>query len=327
MYFFANIMYVHGKIHALFNNLFRKKEYIDLINSRNFNSLFPDLQKDITGEKFTIIKEVLFRHQIEKLIILTSASKDYHQLFKMFLRLYELNNIKIMLAKSFKRNNLIEQWHDIHPYHTFDRNLIHTDLNPENFYKIIKDTYIQNIFSPGKKSKYEIIESKLDYYIAESILVITKSFYGLNRKIYREFITRKLIITRLIWRERLYHNYKWPEKKVKKIDNKFFKHLFKSISSNKIKDIILLEIDQNLHKTYEKTQTNSDDLIEVEYKLDQYFRRYVYKNFHSDFHHIYSVISYLLLLQYQIENINKIIEGFRCNADPEILINKIICEE
>ena len=124
MNYYADRLYLHAKIHVLRSKLLRRNDYIEIINAKKANLAFPGLVSETDAKDFTRVREIVFRSQIDKVIHFVGASEYYTDLFRSFLRFFEIGNFKLLLAKSFGRKALIEQWNDISPYNEFDKELL-----------------------------------------------------------------------------------------------------------------------------------------------------------------------------------------------------------
>ena len=328
MYFYADIVYVHAKIHALYGDLFRKKEYVDLINSGNFNALSPHLKLTFQKSLYIDAKEILFKNQIEKLLILIDANKEYRDLFIAFLSIFERNNIKLLLSKAFGREFLIEQWNDIGPYKIVNKKLLNEDFTLDYFYKCIKNSYLGPILIEDEEPRYEIIESRLDFTIISRIFKYSQRLSKSKKNIFQDLMIRRLLITYITWQYRLQTSYKWPKERIEEHLQELYTGVAGELNDFKLYNSIELEIEKIISHQFKGKQISEDyGIDELEKHLELYFFRYLKKNFNRDFHQIYSVVSYLWLLTYQIQNLFSIVEGMRFGVGSEIILKKLIVED
>ena len=64
---YADKNYLHAKIYALYDNLLKKTDYSEIINSKNLLSILPASEPSLNTSDHIKIKETIFRNQITKL--------------------------------------------------------------------------------------------------------------------------------------------------------------------------------------------------------------------------------------------------------------------
>ncbi|HOP47445.1 MAG TPA: V-type ATPase subunit [Desulfobacteraceae bacterium] len=328
MTYYADNPYLHAKIHALRSKLLKRNDYIEIINAKKANLAFPGLVTETDAKDLTRVREIVFRSQIDKVIHFVRASEYYTDLFRSFLRFFEVSNFKLLLAKSFGRKVLIEQWNDISPYNEFDRDLLKDNISVSEYKTLLENTYLGNVFSNGFYEKYETIESRIDFYSTLNFFEFSKKISLEQRQIFDDIMLRRVVLLAIVWARRLKESYSWDEDKI----SIFILSLYRVIEDFPWKDRKIAEIIRQLQKEIDERLGKKEstgivpETTDIEFELEKYFRSYVWRTFSRDFHSIHCVISYLWLLYYQIQNLFKIIEGFRFNVSPDMLYNKINCE-
>jgi len=110
---YADTGYIHAKIHALHSMLLVKKDYYEMARSGSLGSLTAGMDPGNIKEDYIKIKERIFQNQINLIIALAESSESYRKVFILFLRFFELLNLKLLYARSFGRNPVPCQWYDI----------------------------------------------------------------------------------------------------------------------------------------------------------------------------------------------------------------------
>jgi vacuolar-type H+-ATPase subunit C/Vma6 len=319
---YADKNYLHAKIHALRDQLLKRNDYIKIINAQKPHLAFPTLISETDAEDYSKVKEKIFRNQIKKLLLIIESSDHYKDLFKSFLGFFEAGNVKLLLAKAFGRTMVIEQWNNISPYNAFDKDLLQRDISLDEFKSLLGNTYLNNVIAGEFPSKYEELESRIDFYAVRYFFDFSKDILFLQRSIFQEVMLRKVVLLKIVWSFRLRQNYGWDDDKI----SGHLTSLYDVIDEFNGKAELINKIERQMHNKFHQTSDQIPEVSDIENELERDFWSYIWKNFSRDFHSIYCVISYLWLLFYQIHNLFRIIEGLRFNVSPDIISKKIICE-
>ena len=319
---YADKNYLHAKIHALRDQLLKRNDYIKIINAQKPHFAFPTLISETDAEDFSKVKEKIFRNQIKKLLLFIESCDRYKDLFKSFLRFFEAGNVKLLLAKAFGRAMVIEQWNNISPYNAFDKDLLQRDISLDEFKSLLGNTYLNNVIAGDFPSKYEELESRIDFYAVRYFFDFSKEILFPQRSIFQEVMLRKIVLLKIVWSFRLRQNYGWDDDKI----SGHLTSLYDFIDEFNGKAELIIKIERQMNKKFHQTSDGIPEVSDIENELERDFWTYIWKNFSRDFHSIYCVISYLWLLYYQIHNLFRIIEGLRFNVSPDIISKKIICE-
>ena len=319
---YADKNYLHAKIHALRDQLLKRNDYIKIINAQKPHLAFSSLISETGTEDYSKVKEKIFRDQIKKLLIFIESSDCYKDLFKSFLRFFEAGNVKLLLAKAFGRAMVIEQWNNISPYNAFDKDLLQRDISLDEFKSLLGNTYLNNVIAGDFPSKYEELESRIDFYAVRYFFDFSKEILFPQRSIFQEVMLRKIVLLKIVWSFRLRQNYGWDDDKI----SGHLTSLYDVIDDFNGKAELIIKIERQMNKKFHQTSDQIPEVSDIENELERDFWTYIWKNFSRDFHSIYCVISYLWLLYYQIHNLFRIIEGFRFNVPSDIISKKIICE-
>ena len=322
MNLYADKDYLHAKIHALRDQLLKRNDYIKIINAQKPHLAFPALISETDTEDYSKVKEKIFRNQIKKLLLFIKSSGCYQDLFKSFLRFFEAGNVKLILAKAFGRTMVIEQWNNISPYNAFDKDLLQRDISLDEFKSLLGNTYLNNVIAGDFPSKYEELESRIDFYFVRYFFDSSKEILFSQRSIFQEVMLRKIVLLKIVWSFRLRQNYGWDDDKI----SGHLTSLYDFIGEFNGKAELIIKIERQMNKKVHQTSDGIPEVSDIENELERDFWTYIWKNFSRDFHSIYCVISYLWLLYYQIHNLFQIIEGLRFNVSPDIISQKIICE-
>ena len=319
---YADKNYLHAKIHALRSQLLRRNDYIEIINAQRPHLAFPTLISENNSEDLNKVKEIIFRHQIKKVLLFMESSDCYRALFEAFLRFFETGNVKLLLAKAFGRTVAIEQWNDISPYNAFEKGLLRRDISLDEVKTLLGNTYLNNVIADDFPTRYEELESRIDFCAAKYFFSFSKEILFNQRRIFQEVMLRKIVLLRIVWGFRLRENYGWDNDKI----SSHLASLYNLIDEFNGKNELIISIERQINRELNQSLGDTHEILDIENELERHFRSYIWKIFSRDFHSIYCVISYLWLLYYQIQNLFRIIEGFRFNVSPDIISKKIICE-
>ncbi len=306
---------LHTRLYAMKSRLLSLKDYASIV--RDQESFYV---KKSGVHDYIESKETVFREQISPVIHLAEATRSYAPLFIAFLRQYEVNNVKLLLAKIFDRQCL-EQWYDIGPYATLDRSLLEKEPSLDHINEIVAGTYLEDLCKDC--SRYERIEIQADICSAANLHAASIHFRSESRKVLWLFIMRRIALLMMIRRWRLEENYHWKGEQIR-LYLDMFNNLFETPAWPQFKII-----EQALKRRLEKLRKNGGHppaAADIEHHLEQYYYGWISSMFHRDFHSVYCAVAYLLLLSYQIKNLFCIIEGLRFGLSPEGILERIICE-
>jgi len=315
MRYYADQDNLHTRLYAMRSRLLGLKDYASIV--RDKESFYA---KSSSVHDYIKSKETVFREQIASIIHLTEATSNYAPLFIAFLRQYEMENVKLLLAKIFDRQCL-EQWYDIGPYATLDRSLLENKPSLHQIKEILTDTYMEDLCRDF--TSYERLEIRADICAIMDLRASSVSFSPGSRRVFRSFMTKRIAILMMIRRWRLRENYHWSDEQTDRYLD-MFNNLFENPAWPQFRMVekALNRRLEKLRKSGGQTPTAED----IEHHLEQYYYGWVSSMFHRDFHSIYCVVAYLLLLSYQIKNLFCIIEGLRFGLSTEAILERVICE-
>jgi len=319
---YADKNYLHAKIHALRSQLLRRKDFIEIINAQKPHLAFPTLISESVTEDLSKVKEIIFRHQIRKVLLFMESTTCYRALFEAFLRFFEAGNVKLLLAKAFGRTVAIEQWNDISPYNAFEKGLLRRDISLDEVKTLFANTYLKDVIADDFPYRYEELESRIDFCAAKYLFNFSKEILFNQRSIFQEVMVRKIVLLRIVWGFRLRKNYGWDDERI----SSHLASLYDLIDEFNGKNELIISIERQINRELNQSLGATHETSDIENELDRYFWSYMWKIFSREFHSIYCVISYLWLLYYQIQNLFRIIEGFRFNVAPDIISKKIMSE-
>ncbi len=315
MKYYADDVNLHARIHAMRSRLIPLDGYASLLREQEAS------YDKVSGSRGMIeAKESLFGEQIRAIIHLAEATRRYAPLFIAFLRLYEAGNVKAILAKAFGRQGL-EQWYDIGPYATLDRDLLDRDLSLGDVQAILGGTYLADIFEG--RITFERLEARLDICSVRNLYASSAPFRPEARKVFRDFILRRLAVLMVIRQWRLKVNYHWSDERIEAHRDELGT-LFGDFAWPQIK-----MVEGVLSSRLEEMGKGSGqipDPADVESYLEHYYYRWASSVFHKDFHSIHCVVAYLWLLSCQIRNLFCITEGIRFGLPHEAILETMISE-
>ena len=140
MNFYADSSYIHAKIYALHSLLLSRKDYYEMARSGNFNPVVNGLNAGNIKNEYTSIKERLFESQIQLVISLAEASESYHKIFVLFLRYFEILNLKQLYARAFRRIPVPSIWYNTGEYAVLDRGMLTDNMDVAAILKYSQNT-------------------------------------------------------------------------------------------------------------------------------------------------------------------------------------------
>lgn len=315
MKYYADEVNLHARLYAMKSRLLSLEDYAAM--ARDKDALYdriPDAHDYIEA------KEMIFAQQIKGIIHLAEATERYAPLFFAFLRMFEANNAKLLLAKSYSRQTQ-QQWYDIGPYATLDRGLLQEDLSPGEIKAILAQAYTDDEFE--HVSGYERLEMRIDMYTAGSLHESSALFGSEAKKVFEEFMLKRIAVITLTRHYRLKENYHLDDAGI----SLYLESLHRLVGDKAWPQvrIVVEALNRRLEQPGGPAGTTRS-CVDVEYYLEQYFYRCVSSMFYQDFHSIHPVVAYLWLLTYQVKNLFRIIEGMRFSLSAGEILEGIISE-
>jgi len=323
MDYYADTVYVHAKIHALKSRLLSERDYLGIIQSRKILQFFPHLPPPPEPVDYLKVREILFRDQIKSIIRLTASSRFYNGLFRAFLSIYEIINIKRVLLGLYGRKPLVEQWYDISPLEIMDRSLLRGEVTAVDFSELLSGTVYGGIMDPDKEQDYETLESALDVRLFRLFIDASGGFSREWENQFLEVMIKKMTMLRIVWEQRFRGFYGWDDARIREYLRMF------NLPRKRFPgaDAMAREAEEDLWKELQRGSDSREigDISDLELKLERMFCLFMHRIFHISFHSLYPVISFLWLLYYQIRNLFIIAEGFRYNLPSECIQGEIVC--
>jgi len=319
----ADREYLHAKIYALRPALLKQSNYQKMAESGQVHHFFPKLHPDALKKNPFAVKETIFNAEIDIIRRFLRISPYYRSLFIDFLRLFEIRNLKQVLARAFNKPYLFEQWYDIRPYQQFDRELLQQTLSPKDIQALLRNTYLAEAADNDDSfRKFETAESSIDICFLFSLVHNAADLSTGQRRQFLTLVYTRLEVMKKIWTCRLVQNYNWPPIKIKS----HFEWLnaintaidgcvpgFSAFARSPAKWLRPCKLSE---------KTSAADL---ELALEKSFYTYIRKRFKSDFFGVDCVVCYLWLRYCQIQNLFSIVEGLYYRAPPGAMINRLIC--
>jgi hypothetical protein len=312
---YADLPYLHARIHAMRSRLFSLRDYGLMIREQD------SLPGNVAGSKnLTEAKETLFRQQITPVINLAYAYEDYAPFFIANLRQYETNNAKLLLARAAGRQ-VLEQWYDISPFALLDKRLLKEKLSLEDTKSLLAGIYQDEKFKilNGHRRLTAYLDLRTACALKDSGELLSGSAAGE----FREMMIKRFAVLTLLWSNRLRTYYRFHDEKVR-----LYLAGIHDLYGGKVRYQAGLE-QEGLEKYLEQIRKDTGQepsAADIELHLEQHYYSWLATMFHRDFHTIYGVVAYLRLLFFQIRNLFKIIEGRRFGLSADAILNMMICE-
>jgi hypothetical protein len=310
---YADEVNLHARIHAMRGRLLCLRDYGSMVREQAPDSLSPSAAQDPV-----VARQTLFRQQIAPVLGLVEACERYTPLFLAFLRQYEAQNARLLLAKAFGKKSL-EFWYDIGPFAVFDQNLLGKKLSPDEVRSLLAGTYLGGDFRDV--SSYRQMDVRLE---TSAVLNLHRAATFLSKRAQREFqdiMLKRIGVLTVIWSWRLRQCYRWSEENIR-----LYKYKIHDLFGGQVYSRVLIE-EKALARGVEQLRSpggSAPSTVDIERYLDRKFYAWVSAMFHRDFHSLYCVVGYLWLLFYQIKNLFCIIDGKRFGLSPDRILDRII---
>ncbi len=315
---YTDRLYVHAKLFARRAQMLLRDDYIHLLNAGSLESAFPDLAPKSPAGEHIHIKEQLFRDETAPVRNLIDISIPYRPLLKAFLRLFEAENAKQLLAQSYGRTQFVTLWFDISPHHRLERDLLKASLSRGELLGILHNTCIyQQVLSESDYGRYECIETGIDINTARGFLISIKEACGFRDTAVHAVAALKLCLLRRMFHMRLTRYCGMDSTQAEQHLAGITGLMREAADEQRGIHCIDVRIDR-------AHGLSSCDTAGRELAYELYFWSHVWKYFSRDFHSPACVVCYLLLLLYQIRNLFCVVEGFRFRLPPEEIQKRLI---
>ena len=177
---------LHARIYAMRGRLLSLRDYASMVREQQTSALQPFGIRDLVEAK-----ENLFREQIAPVIAIAEAYDKYEQIFLAYLRQFETRNAKMLLAKAYGKKSL-EQWYDIGPFATLDKELLKKNLSPDEIKSLIADTCLADDLKDFRG--YLRMEINLDISQARNLYNSSKLLSFDSKKEFQEMALRRIAV-------------------------------------------------------------------------------------------------------------------------------------
>lgn len=312
---YADDVNLHARIYALRGRLLSKQDYASMIREQQADSfrLSP-------GSNLTQAKEILFREQIAPVIRLAEAYDKYTPLFLAYLQQFEVRNVKILLARAEGQESE-ELWYDIGRFAILEKSLLQKELSLSEIRSLITGTYLEQDFK--NTTSYRQMEIHADICAAGNLYRSSAALSSQARKEFQDMMQRRIALLTVIWSYRLREYYHIREEKIRSYMQKLHE-----LSGGQVEPQIR-QTEEALNRRLEQQHKSTGEepsVMDIERHLEQDYFAWVSSMFHRDFHSLYCVIAYLWLLNFQIRNLFRIIDGQRFGFSADTILDKLICE-
>lgn len=311
---YADAVNLHARIHALRSRLLTLRDYASMVRGEQVNSF------RLTAVQNTIeAKENLFRQQIAPVIGITEAHDRYTPLFLAYLRQFEVNNAKLLLAGAAGLESE-KLWYNIGSFAVLDAGLLKEKLSPAGVKSLIAGTYLDSDFKDT--SSYRQMGIRADICAARNFFRSANLLSGQAKEDFQDMVQRRVAVLTVMWSYRLRSYYRYSDEKVRSYMQGFHELLGGSAQSR------IRSEEDALNRSVNKMRRESGQepsMTDIERYLEKNYFVWISSMFHRDFHSIYCVLAYLWLLFYQIRNLFRIIDGWRFGFPAEAILDRLIC--
>ena len=310
---YADADYIHARIAAMRSRLLAGRDYAVLVREQ--------MSASASAPGNTLLdREALFREQIAPVIAIAGAYAPYTPLFVAFLRLYEVQNVKILLAKAADMMPP-EQWYDIAPHAIVEKELLQKKLTGEDLRSLFAGTYLASCFAGAFAPRRMAI--RLDLCAAANLYNAACLLDGQAQREFQDVALKRVAVLTLLWSSRLQTYYSARDEQLASLLEKF-QAFFSGPASAQVR--LLEEALARYADERQKSTGQKPSPIDIERYLERFFYAWISSMFHRDFHSLYGVAAYLWLLFYQIQNLYRIRDGRRFGLSAEAVLDALCCE-
>lgn len=315
MRYYADQGNLHTRIYAMRGRLLTLRDYASLIREKEAFFGKAAGVRDTAGSK-----ETVFREQMEEVMLLAEATSDYAPLFTAFLRQYEANNAKLVLARSWGRV-VLEQWYDIGHFAVLERDLLERRLSMSDLRAHLAGTYLEGAFEGVLN--YDRLMIRVDMCAFRDLYASSIPFPRDDREVFLDFLHTRFAVMSLIWGLRLKEGYHFSDERIRLFIDEFH-DLVGGHARPKVR--MVEEALQRRLELMRKTGPVTPGVSDIENLLEQYFYQWVSSRFHRDFLSVHCVPAYLWMLNCQVKNLFRIIDGARFGLSHDDILARIVCE-
>jgi hypothetical protein len=298
-----------------------------MAKSGNFHTVAPGLTSGNIKDDCTGFKESLFESQINLVISLAEESELYQKVFIIFLRYFEIQNLKLLYAKAFRRNPDRFIWYNTGSFAVLDREMLSDNTDVISLLKYTQNTWMRGILTSESAVIYEEVEFSIDRAAFKLAAELSGSMSFSRGGDSGKIISGLAAYFRLSWRWRLQQIYSWDEATIRKFidSNVLLPGTGRAIRSSveEWEKFLLRQVQINY---IDIMAGGGSGAVSAEKIMERALHRDFRKIFHENFHSINTVICYLALLYRQIRNLFSIADGLRSGIDAEMIMENIICE-
>ncbi len=313
-------VYVHAKIHALHGYLLSRDDYQEIVRSGKLQAAFPEIPGKIEQANIIQAKEAIFRHHIEKFILLIGLNARYGDFLRAFLLLFELSNIKQVMLKAFGKIRLFPQWNDVSPYNIIAADSGKEEIGPGGLRALFAGTIFEGVMDFDETPSYEELESAIDFLTLKNLMRFSDRRFPADAKVFNDIMIRKALSLRILWERRCGLQEGWVFPQFNLMD------MFDGHGVTR-QEINAVEKDIGRHVDAEGAMGGTGDISRLELSLNRLFMKSVNAIFSKDFHSIRPVVSYAWSLYYEIINLFMILEGFNLRVNPDVILQRLVWGE
>lgn len=295
-----------------------------LLSSRDYAVMVrepPDALKSTDTPDGIEAGEVLFREQIKPVLMLAEAYDPYAPIFLAYLRQYEIQNARFLLAGVAGLFHA-EHWYDIGPFAILKKEMLRQNLSIGDIRSLVANTYLAEALRDASVSPR--LEMNLDVCHFRNLYSAVDSLSVESRKDFQEVLLRRAAMLTVIWSHRLREYSRAGDETIRLSVEKLHAVLGVSVKNH----VRLLEesLKQYLEKS-RKSGAEESSPVDIERHLEQHYYQWLSSMFHRDFYSIFTVMAYLWLLFCQIKNMMRVLDGRRFGLSAEAVLHTIICAE
>jgi len=324
---YADNNYIYAKIWALHSLLLKRGDYNGIVKSGSFRSLpgLPQTEYDIRRES-TLIRESIFKSQVKHVILLAGSSAKGSALFTLFLRHFEILNLKLLCARAFGREPSPFIWYETGPAAPLNRGMLDKITDIDSLLRLTSRTWMRDVFTAGPPLSFEEAEYLIERRALASAAGLAGSMRFADRADYIKMISGLTALFRLSWRWRLDRVYAVKDDEIKKyIESRML------IPGHGRRIAAEAEIwEARLIKDLRSEQgggipDREEGLVRAERAMERCLMRWFSRTFRENFHSVNTAGCYLFLLYRQIWNLFSIAEGLRSGLPADTIMENIIC--
>lgn len=310
--------YVHARIYGHYGRLLKRNDYEMLAHRQIPGEGTAGFFFSDAAGKMVATREEIFINQASSLSRLMSKNRQYAKVLALFLNLYDVENLENTAAVTFGKDRQLFPWYDTAPARLFSREAFEQRMTGDKLHSIIVESDLGRYWRDTPPETFEDWERAFDVLRERLVRRSGEGISGRRGRARNEALTAFAALSLCMRRLALdfLEGGEEEENKEKETDwvrarRRWVSFFMKHFASRFPAGPPLQE-----ERFFEAEKFFNESLW-------FWGRRHLFRNFH----HIETVVAYLVLAIYQIRNFFALSEGLRLEMKPDDILGHIVCGE